>query len=196
MHHAALLAKKSDCFKFIIKGDIYHQMSNCIKSWILIVFGLLSDCLFFARQKFCYFQFLVAIASNYYPLTETSLIDIFVNYKPNLSLFNQIEKWLLILLGKIGSSSNDHLCSSWVFKEFCISFSAKQHIVFFILWVFYQHLSIQLVSTFRRRRRSSNRARFQSHGFEIGINYTSRPQCIFLFKFYLDMFCIHWQLNG
>ena len=86
LHHAALLAKKSDCFKFTLKGDIYHQMSNCIKSWILIVYGLLSDCLVFARQKFCNFQFLVAITSNYYPLTKMSLIDIFVNYKP-ISLY-------------------------------------------------------------------------------------------------------------
>ena len=31
LHHAALLAEKSDCFRFILKGDIYHQMSNCIK---------------------------------------------------------------------------------------------------------------------------------------------------------------------
>ena len=54
------------------------------------------------------------------------------------------------------------------FKAFCISFSAKLHIVFFSLWVFYQQLSIQLVSTFRRRRQSSNRAHFQSHGFEMG----------------------------
>ena len=52
LHHAALLAKKSDCFKFTLKGDIYHQMSNCIKSWILIVYGLLSDCLFFAVRFF------------------------------------------------------------------------------------------------------------------------------------------------
>ena len=51
LHHAALLAKKSDCFKFTLKGDIYHQVSNCIKSRVLIVYVLLSDCLFFARQK-------------------------------------------------------------------------------------------------------------------------------------------------
>ena len=64
LHNAALLAKKSDCFKFTLKGDIYHQVSNCIKSRILIFYGLLSDCLFFARQKFCNFQFLAAVASN------------------------------------------------------------------------------------------------------------------------------------
>ena len=52
LHNAALLAKKSDCFRYILKGNIYHQMSNCIKSRILNVYGLLSDCLlFFARQK-------------------------------------------------------------------------------------------------------------------------------------------------
>ena len=51
LQHAALLAKRSDCFRFILKGDIYHQMSNCIKSRILNVYGLLSDCLFFCKAE-------------------------------------------------------------------------------------------------------------------------------------------------
>ena len=51
LHNAALLAKKSDCFRYILKGDIYHQISNCIKSRILNVYGLLSDCLFFRKRK-------------------------------------------------------------------------------------------------------------------------------------------------
>ena len=51
LHHAALLAKKSDCCKFILKRDIYHQMSNCIKSRILNVYGLLSDCLLFCKAE-------------------------------------------------------------------------------------------------------------------------------------------------
>ena len=50
--HAALLAKKSDCFRYILKGNIYHQMSNCIKSRILNVYGLLSDCLFFLQGRY------------------------------------------------------------------------------------------------------------------------------------------------
>ena len=51
LHNAALLAKKSDCFRFILKGDIYHQISNCINSRILNVYGLLSDCLFFHKAE-------------------------------------------------------------------------------------------------------------------------------------------------
>ena len=51
LQHAALLAKKSDCFRYILKGDIYHQISNCIKSRILNVYGLLSDCLFFHKAE-------------------------------------------------------------------------------------------------------------------------------------------------
>ena len=50
-HNAALLTKKSDCFRYILKGNIYHQMSNCIKSRILNVYGLLSDCLFFLQGR-------------------------------------------------------------------------------------------------------------------------------------------------
>ena len=49
--------------------------------------------------------------------------------------------------------------------------SQQNNIVFFILLVHYQQLSMQLVSAFRGRRGRlcSNRAHFQSHGFEIGI---------------------------
>ena len=50
-HNAALLTKKSDCFRYILKGNIYHQMSNCIKSRILNVYGLLSDCLLFCKAE-------------------------------------------------------------------------------------------------------------------------------------------------
>ena len=68
LHNAALLAKKSDCFRYILKGDIYHQISNCIKSRILNVYGLLSDCLFFLQgrnwQKFGNSQFLEVVAWN------------------------------------------------------------------------------------------------------------------------------------
>ena len=51
LHNAAFLAKKSDCFRYILKGDIYHQISNCVKSRILNLYGLLSDCLFFRMAE-------------------------------------------------------------------------------------------------------------------------------------------------
>ena len=43
----------------------------------------------------------------------------------HLSLLKDKEKLLLILLGNNGSSSNDQLCSSWVFKEFLNFFLTK-----------------------------------------------------------------------
>ena len=67
---ALLLAKKSDCFRYILKGDIYHQISNCIKSRIVNVYGLWSIVWLpiFSQgrnwQKFCNSQFLMAVAWN------------------------------------------------------------------------------------------------------------------------------------
>ena len=51
----------------------------------------------------------------------------------HLPLFKDKEKFLLQLLGKNWSSSNDYLCIFRVFVEFCISFSAKQGSVFYIV---------------------------------------------------------------
>ena len=67
------LPKKVIVLSLFSKG-IYHQISNCIKSmWMWLVKNL---------QNFCNFQFLAAVASNWYPVTKTSLIDTYINHKP------------------------------------------------------------------------------------------------------------------
>ena len=67
------LPKKVIFLSLFSKG-IYHQISNCIKSmWMWLVKNL---------QNFCNFQFLAAVASNWYPVTKTSLIDTYINHKP------------------------------------------------------------------------------------------------------------------
>ena len=51
----------------------------------------------------------------------------------HLPLLKDKEKFSLELLGKNGSLSNDYLCIFRVFVEFCISSSAKQRRVFYIV---------------------------------------------------------------
>ena len=129
LHNAVLLAKKSNCFKFILKGDLCHQWAIVLRAgfWLSMVYCLIAYFLQGTNLQFPIF------GGNRIKLLsfDQNFIDWHIcKSQTYLSLFNQIEKWLLILLGKIGSSSNDCLCSSWVFKEFCISFSEKQHSVF------------------------------------------------------------------
>ena len=126
---------------------------------------------------------------------------------------------MLKLLGKNGSFSNDYLHSFQVLMESCISFRAKQRGNFFhIVGSHYQQASIcsyfQLLDIEGKDFAQIELAFetvvgwglciWQSDGFEIGTmycllplhapNYTSRPQCIFQLKFYLDMSCIHGLL--
>ena len=51
----------------------------------------------------------------------------------HLPLLKYKEKFSLELLGKNGSLSNDYLCIFRVFVEFCVSSSAKQRSVFYIV---------------------------------------------------------------
>ena len=111
------------------RGYIYHQMRNCIKSRILNVYGLLPDCLFFfARQKLTKILQFPIFGSGRMKLVsfDRNFIDWHIcKSQTHLSLLKDKEKLLLILLGKNGSSSNDQLCSSWVFKEFFNFFLTK-----------------------------------------------------------------------
>ena len=68
LHNAALLAKKSDCFRFILKGDIYTiKWAIVLRAgfWLSKVYCLIA---YFLQgrnwQKFCNPKFLVAMASN------------------------------------------------------------------------------------------------------------------------------------
>ena len=139
----------------------------------------------------------------------------------HLPLLIDKEKFLLKLLGKNGSFSNDYLHSFQVLMESCISFRAKQQGNFFhIVGSHYQQASMQLLSAFRHRRQRlcSSRACFWNCRWLRSLhlaewwfwdwdhvlclawlhapNYISRPQCIFQLKFYLDMSYVQWQLNG
>ena len=53
----------------------------------------------------------------------------------HLSLLKDKEKLLLILLGNNGSSSNDRLCSSWVFKEFFKFLSHQNNILLVFFYI-------------------------------------------------------------
>ena len=83
---------------------------------------------FFARQKLTKILQLPIFGGSRMKLVsfDQNFIDWHIcKSQTHLFLLQDKEKLLLILLGKNGSSSNDHLHSSWVFKEFLHFFLTK-----------------------------------------------------------------------
>ena len=145
LHNAALLAKKNDCFRYILKGDIYTiKWAIVLRAgfWMSMVYCLIAY-FCFARQKLTKILQFPIFGSGCMKLVsfDQNFIDWHIcKSQTHLSLLKDKEKLLLILLGKkLDHHQMINFAALGSLRNFLISFSPKQHTIsVFILLVYYQ----------------------------------------------------------